>query len=155
MAFYDAHRQVFETPTLWFMPGGTWPDGEQERPMNEWHGEHALVTDRLATHAVSALGSDGKNFVQDAARQAMSFDRSRAIANYRFTGDPEHVTAVKVVAPIVVTQAPLFTCELTQRRGCPRASRAFRRLAIPRAACGKAAGVRPLGGRARGDGRRA
>ena len=99
VAFYDDHRQVFETPTLWFMPGGTWPDGEQERLMNEWHGEDALVTDRVATHAVSALGSDGKNFVQDAARQTMSFARARAIANYRFTGDPEHVTAVKVVAP--------------------------------------------------------
>jgi hypothetical protein len=113
VAFYDEQRVVPEIGELWFLPAGDWRADALADLASEWREAPALSTDRVATHAVSAFGKDGKNFAHDAAQQAMSFARARAAVNYRYVGDPDNLTLAKAVVPVVVTQAPLFTCELT------------------------------------------
>ena len=113
VAFYDDQRFVPDLAQLWFLHGGTWSTDELAGLVQQWLGATALSTDRVATHAVSAFGKDGKNFVHDAVQQAMSFARARAKINNRYVGDPDDLALAKAALPVVVTQAPLFTCELT------------------------------------------
>lgn len=93
------------------LDAGDW-GGELAHLTEHLRTSGATATDRVATHAVSALGKDGKNFARDAALQAMSFAKSRT-KPVRYTTDPKDATLAKAVLPIVVTQAPLFTCELS------------------------------------------
>lgn len=111
VAFYDDWRMNTELSRLWVLDAGDW-GGELAPLIEHLRTSGATATDRVATHAVSALGKDGKNFARDATLQAMSFARSRAEL-VRYTTDPKDATLAKAVLPIVVTQAPLFTCELS------------------------------------------
>lgn len=111
VAFYDDRRMDPEMSRLWMLDAGDW-GGEIPHLTEHLRTAGATATDRVATHAVSALGKDGKNFARDAALQAMSFAKSRT-KPVRYTTDPKDATLAKAVLPIVVTQAPLFTCELS------------------------------------------
>lgn len=112
VAFYDDRHWVPDKLQYWCLTAGEWPSDYLERFVGAWHKSATLATDRVATHAVSALGKDSNNQCQDAARQALSFATARGQAPTRYSGDPEELTCVKAVLPVVVTAAPLFTCEL-------------------------------------------
>ena len=115
VAFYDDRRMVPDYPALWFLrTGPRWPPRSAERIVEEWKTFDGLVTDRVATHVVSALGNDNKrNEAHDAIQQAFSFARGRVKHGpTRYVGMPDGASSYNVVVPLVVTQAPLFTCEL-------------------------------------------
>lgn len=114
VAFYDDREFVPDQPRLWFLYNREvgWDDRDLSALVARWLDAPALSTNRLATHVVSAFGKDGKNFASDAVRQTMSFARARAQDNYSYVGDRKGLRAVKLALPVVVTQAPLFTCEL-------------------------------------------
>ena len=112
VAFYDNREFVPGGATAWLQLGGNWPKESQAGLAKAWLKRTDLFTDRLATHAVSALGKDSRNSVREAAQQALSFARARVATPLRYGGDPEDKIAVAAIAPVVVTQAPLFTCEL-------------------------------------------
>lgn len=111
VAFYDDQRIDPELSRLWMLDAGEW-GVELSKLTEHVRTSAATATDRVATHAVSALGKDGKNFARDALLQAMSFAKSR-LKPVRYTSDPKDATLAKAVLPIVVTQAPLFSCELS------------------------------------------
>lgn len=111
VAFYDDRRADTELASLWVLNSGEW-GGELSHLIEHLRASPATATDRIATHAVSALGKDGRNLTRDAALQAMSFAKSRS-TTVRYTTDPKDATLAKAVLPIVVTQAPLLTCELS------------------------------------------
>src|SRR4051812_37381042 len=69
----------------------------------------------MPTHALSAMGKDSVNSVMDAARQAVSFARARSKRNAWFADDPKDTVPVTASIPIVITEAPLFTCRLSER----------------------------------------
>lgn len=112
VAFYDDRHFIPDDARLWFLTAGEWPTDYLERLVGAWHMSATLVTDRVATHAVSAFGKDSNNHCEDAAKQALSFARARSTGPTRYQGDPEELTCLSAVLPVVVTQAPLFSCEL-------------------------------------------
>jgi hypothetical protein len=112
VAFYDDRHVIPDNSDYWFLTAGKWPSDYLKRLVGEWQRSSLLATDRIATHAVSALGNDSNNECQNAAQQALSFARARGKGAMRYTGDPEELTSVTAVLPVVVTSAPLFTCEL-------------------------------------------
>lgn len=113
VAFYDDVERHRPHPDYWFISGANMDGPAATELAQAWQEQTALSTRRIATHAVSAFGKDGKNFVHDAARQAMSFARARAASAGRYVDDPKDSRPAVAVAPVVVTQAPLFDCELT------------------------------------------
>ena len=117
VAFYDHRRFTPLEARAWFQTVGAWPAEHQAELISEWHQSNVLLTDRVATHAVSAFGKDSKNDVHDAARQALSFAMARAKNTTRYTGDPADAEPMTAVMPTVVTRAPLFTCELDEAGG--------------------------------------
>jgi len=118
VAFYDDRRMLPEHAPLWFLQAGReWPQGAVERIVEAWKTFDGLATDRVATHVVSALGNDNKrNEAHDAVNQALSFARGRVgHGTTRYVGMPPGARSYNVVMPLVVTQAPLFTCELDDK----------------------------------------
>ncbi len=61
VAFYDQFRRVPMEPDAWFQMTDNWPTEYQAELVSAWHSRNALMTDRVATHAVSAFGKDSKN----------------------------------------------------------------------------------------------
>lgn len=115
VAFYDDRVFVPDDADAWFLKTPHLDEDLQADFVREWKSSDSLRTDRVATHVVSAFGSDSKkNFAHDAALQALSFAKAQAKGATMFTGDPPHLSAAAVVVPLVVTQAPLFSCELTK-----------------------------------------
>lgn len=113
VAFYDERRFTPSAPRAWFKAVGEWPESYLAALTAEWRTIQSLTTSRVATHAVSAFGKDGKNHVSDAARQALSFARARVKGGVtRYRGDADELTVANIVMPLVVTEAPLFTCEV-------------------------------------------
>ena len=112
VAFYDDRHVIPDDSDYWFLTAGEWPRDYLDRLVGAWQMSSTLTTDRVATHAVSAFGKDSNNQCQDAAQQALSFARARGQGPTRYMGDPEELTCVTAVLPVVVTAAPLFTCEL-------------------------------------------
>lgn len=114
VAFYDDKVFVPSAADSWFLRTPSLDEDLQSDLVREWMASAPLMTDRVATHAVSALGADTKkNFAHDATLQALSFARSLATGATRWSADPAHLSPVAAVVPVVVTQAPLFSCELT------------------------------------------
>lgn len=98
---------------LWCETAGDWSAQYVAEFVSAWQASNRLATDRVATHAVSAFGKEsGKNYAHDACRQALSFARARSKSPVRYEGTPAHVPSAGAVLPVVVTRAPLFTCEL-------------------------------------------
>lgn len=118
VAFYDDRRFVPKRRSDWFLVGEdpSTPDSVIDSLVDAWTSLPSLGVDRVATHAVSALGKDpkdgAKNFVRDAMLQAYSFGRAKARAVTRFVGDEPTKKHAGVVIPLVVTKAPLFKCQL-------------------------------------------
>ncbi len=115
VGFYDGRVSPSLLAADWFMSvRQTFSNRELAALMDAWGRTPGLRREHVATHAVSALGKDpkegGKNFVRDAALQAFSFARS--LGPVTFTGDDER-EMMWLVVPIVVTKAPMFTCELS------------------------------------------
>lgn len=122
VAFYDHRRTVPETTRAWFLEGPMCRDADIPRHGSQallegWLAADGLPVDRLATHAVSALGKDpkdgAKNFVQDAALQALSFAQARAARPINMIGD-QTLPNEWFVLPLVVAKAPLFACYLAE-----------------------------------------
>lgn len=107
VAFYQ--RDHIYEPTL--MPSGAWPPQQFEAFRKAWCSKQGLAGGMIATHIVSAF-SGAKNHAQDAVRQAVSFARAEGKNPRRYYDDPPGIDPATVVVPVVVTQAPLFTCEL-------------------------------------------
>jgi|SRR5680860_229730 len=109
VAFYDEGRFGPAEMEYYFLTDGKWHAEYRAPFMQAWHSSSVLFNDRVATHAVSAFTRDGNNQAHDAVRQAMSFARARAESARGSEGTP-----FTAVLPVVVTQAPLFTCELSR-----------------------------------------
>lgn len=116
VAFYD-QRRVAHPAKLndWWLPcGKDWTGDLHAKVVGAFEWENGLLSDRLASHAVSALGKESINSAQDAIMQTMSFARALADSGaLTMTGDNTG-TVLGGVMPVVVTQAPLFRCELGQ-----------------------------------------
>ena len=113
VAFYDDRRFISDNHQLWFSTAGVWPSDDLRQAVSAWRTSD-LVTDRVATHVVSAFGKDSNNHAQDAVQQAFSFARARLKhGTTRYVDVPREIETVNAVVPLVVTQAPLFSCELT------------------------------------------
>lgn len=112
VAFYDDLRLVPQQMFLWGMTAGEWSADRRDDFMDTWFESPDLAVDRVATHTVSTFGKEGNNQAANAVRQALSFARARVKSGpFHFEGDPE-LLPISIVLPVVVTQAPLFTCEL-------------------------------------------
>jgi len=114
IAFYNQQR--FSQPTKlndWWLPcGRNWTEELREKTVGAFEWESGLLTDRIASHTASALGKESINSAQDAVMQAMSFARALATRGplVMQSGITEPILAG--VMPVVLTQAPLFACEL-------------------------------------------
>lgn len=85
-----------------------------DRLSSLWVGREPFNDARLASHVVTALGSDDgsgtkPNPANDAIRQVMS---ATAAARLDYIGGHHTNPRGFVVLPVVVINAPLFTCEL-------------------------------------------
>lgn len=114
IAFYDQRR--FTHPAKlsdWWLPcGKDWTEDLRVKVVGAFEWESGLLTDRLASHAVSALGKDSINSAQDAVLQAMSFARALVDKGLLTMAGDNAEVILGGVMPVVVTQAPLFECEL-------------------------------------------
>jgi hypothetical protein len=90
----------------------TWPGTTAERVAQTISERPSFNVDGTAVHAAAALGDDSQNVAMNAARQALAFARARARG--RFLNDPPGTVPLKAVLPIVVSNAPFFTCELDE-----------------------------------------
>jgi hypothetical protein len=115
IAFYDQRR--FAHPAKlsdWWLPcGKDWTEDLRVKVVGAFEWESGLLTDRLASHAVSALGKESLNSAQDAVMQAISFARALADSGPLTIAGDDAGTVLGGVMPVVVTQAPLFECELS------------------------------------------
>lgn len=114
IAFYD-QRRVAHPARLkdWWLPcGNSWTEDLRVKVVGAFEWENGLLTDRLASHVVSALGKESTNSAQDAVLQAMSFARALASKGTLTLAGEDTSTVLGGVMPVVVTQAPLFQCEL-------------------------------------------
>ncbi len=119
LAFYDKRRGTPRSPTAWFVPTKDWQSRAKDLALVtfEWARDPALTTDRVATHVVTALGNDKINPASDAVRQALSFALARSKAERLFQSNlaaDDRGIADGLVVPVVVTQAPLFACQLDE-----------------------------------------
>lgn len=116
VAFYD-HRTV-DSPYVgeWLLLNGDWTSDELLSLGVSWDAQEALTSVRAASHAMSALGKDSNNEAHNSMQQAMSFARSLAARNLKYVSvaqERKMSKAIKAAVAVVVTQAPLFDCELT------------------------------------------
>ncbi|WP_110239872.1 hypothetical protein [Nocardioides gilvus] len=116
IAFYDQRRHTHPDRLKdWWLPCGTdWTEDLRVKVVGAFEWENGLLADRLATHAVSALGKESVNSAQDAVMQAMSFARAIAEKGTLSMAGDNTGAVLGGVMPVVVTQAPLFECELGQ-----------------------------------------
>lgn len=116
IAFYDERR--FPHPVKlsdWWLPSGSdWTTALREEVVGKFEWENELFTDRLASHTVSALGKDSVNVAQDAVMQAFSFASALAKRGAMQIAGDDAEAVLGAVMPVVVTQAPLFACELDE-----------------------------------------
>lgn len=114
IAFYDQRRSTHPAKLNdWWLPcGKDWTEDLRVKVVGAFEWENGLLTDRLASHTVSALGKESINSAQDAAMQAMSFARALADKGTLTHAGDNASTVLGGVMPVVVTQAPLFECEL-------------------------------------------
>ncbi len=116
IAFYDQLR-LTHTAKLsdWWLPcGNDWTEDLRVKVVGAFEWENGLLTDRLASRAVSALEKESIDSAQDAVMQAMSFARTLADKGTLTMVGDKTGTVLGGVMPVVVTQAPLFACELGQ-----------------------------------------
>ncbi|KHL14354.1 UNVERIFIED_CONTAM: hypothetical protein LK11_26960 [Mumia flava] len=114
IAFYDQRRSTHPAKLSdWWLPcGKDWTEELRTKVVGAFEWENGLLTDRLASHAVSALGKESINSAQDAIMQSMSFARALAGEGTLTMAGDNIGTVLGGVMPVVVTQAPLFQCEL-------------------------------------------
>ncbi len=114
IAFYDQRRSMHPAKLNdWWLPcGKDWTEDLHVKVVGAFEWENGLLTDRLASHTVSALGKESINSAQDAVMQAMSFARALAEKGALTLVGDNTSTVLGGVMPVVVTQAPLFACEL-------------------------------------------
>lgn len=114
VAFFDDVWVRPERPDELGTIGGEWPDDDLNALAAAISHSGVLRTVEMPTHALSAMGKDSVNSVMDAARQALSFASSRSNIAASFADDPKGSVPVTVSIPIVITEAPLFTCRLSE-----------------------------------------
>lgn len=114
IAFYDRRRSTHPAKLNdWWLPcGKDWTEDLRVKVVRAFEWENGLLTDRLASHTASALGKESINSAQDAVMQAMSFARALADRGPLTIVRDNASTVLGGVMPVVVTQAPLFACEL-------------------------------------------
>ncbi|GAA5122154.1 hypothetical protein GCM10023339_40110 [Alloalcanivorax gelatiniphagus] len=114
IAFYDREdKPTANHPVFWFVTTPGWSKADAIDLAKNWASSTA-GGGPVASHAVSALGKDtGPNYAHDAAQQALSFARARAKGGTRYASDPQEAKVLSAVLPIVVTQAPLYQCKMT------------------------------------------
>ncbi len=114
VAFFDDMWVRPDKPDELATIGGEWPKEDLNALAAAISKSGVLRTVEMPTHALSAMGKDSVNSVMDAARQAVSFARSRSTVAASFADDPKGTMPVAASIPIVITEAPLFTCRLSE-----------------------------------------
>lgn len=113
VAFYDGRMPLHHKLGQWGVLSTGWTEEAKNRLAEELFFSEWLNDTGLATHAAAALGKDSRNTAQDAARQALSFAIARARSPLAVKQGNSVEDTRSMVFPIVVTQAPLFACSLS------------------------------------------